>query len=48
MSTLGKRNSPSAKNATSERIAGRPEPVVLLTTAKIGGPDTAENFENTE
>ncbi len=36
------------KKATTERIAGRPEPVALLTRAKTSGPQMAENFEKTE
>jgi hypothetical protein len=42
------RTKPTAKNPPMESIAGRPDPVELLTNAKTSGPQIAANFEKTE
>lgn len=47
-STRERRIRPRAKKPTTDRMAGRPEPVTLLTTAKTNGPQIAENLEKTE
>ena len=39
---------PTLKKNTTDKIAGRPEPVALLTIANTRGPKIAENLEKTE
>ena len=39
---------PTTKKAITDRMAPRPEPVDVATTAKIAGPKMPANFSNTE
>ena len=46
-STLASRMPPITKNTTTDRTAGRPDPVRWLTMLNTSGPQIAENFEKT-